>query len=100
MARARSDAGKHGTKYGSESFDVPGGGCSFASLPPGLLVDVADAVTSEGDCLMLSRTRDGGAIHVRILADGLVEKWYAGKNEELQALMEQIMGALTARTTI
>lgn len=84
----------NGTKYGSASTQPPGATHGFLASPPRLLQEVAELVTREGDCLMLSRTRDMGAVHVRILADGLVEKWYAGNQAELDQVLEGIRKAL------
>jgi hypothetical protein len=86
--------GHGGTKYQSASFGPPPGTVTFDAIPPELLQQCCELVTAEGDCLMLSRTRDGGAIHIRILADGLVEKWYAGSDEELLSVFEGIRNAL------
>lgn len=89
-----------GSKYGSESFGAPGQGVTYLDVPPELLQSVVELVTLSGDCIMLSRTRDGGACHVRILADGLVEKWYAGHKDELVSVFEGIERAAGGLTKV
>lgn len=83
------------TKYGSVSLQVPGESVSFLLVPPELLLNVVNDITVEGDCIMFSRTREGGAIHIRILADGLVEKWYCGNHDELMSTLEGLQAALS-----
>lgn len=83
-----------GTKYGSSSFTVPGEGVSIRSYSPEHLMELIAGVMDEGDCIMFSKTKEGGAVHLRILADGLVEKWYAGSEDELIAALDGIRTAV------
>lgn len=85
-----------GTKYGSPNIGAPGKLPRLASLPDGLLAKVIEGICGAGDCVMFSNTSDGGAMHVRILADGLVEKWYPSSTTELQSVLERVLEVLEA----
>lgn len=61
-----------------------------------LLADVVELVTLDGDCIMFSRTSDGGALHVRILSEGVVAKWYPSTVQELTTVLEGIVEDLRA----
>jgi hypothetical protein len=44
--------------------------------------------------MMFSRTSDAGAVHIRILSEGLVEKWYPDSPEALEGVLRGVIGAL------
>ncbi len=86
--------GPHKSRYGSAHVQSPSAQCDWSTIDAGLLLEVVEAVTAAGDCLMLSRTSDGGAMHVRILSEGVVEKWYPATTQELSEVLTAIVGAL------
>lgn len=85
-----STANPEDDPYGSIGGSSTSGTLQFAGVPEGVLTQAADAVTSRGDALVLSRTSDGGALSVRVLHDSLVTKWYASNLDELRSLLERL----------
>jgi hypothetical protein len=49
------------------------------------------AVTDGGDAIMFSRTRDGGALCLTIMAGEERIKQYAGDGEEIQKLLSLVL---------
>jgi hypothetical protein len=62
-------------------------------VPGDTLRRAVSAVTTDGDGLTFSRTRDGGAVCVAVLSDGFPHKWYAATTEELQDILEGLIEA-------
>lgn len=92
-ARSRIPSKPTGSKYGSTDFGGVGARVAYTDVPPELVSRVVQSVTEQGDCIMFSRTSDGGALHVRILADGLIEKWYPSSSQELMDVLSGIQDA-------
>jgi len=82
------NAGKE--KYNTTSRSGVHARCDVQECDPHLLARVVELVTTDGDCIMFSRTSDGGALHIRVLSEGTVAKWYPSTNEELQDVLEGI----------
>lgn len=97
MSVPRGNARKvSGTKYGSAHAGPPGGGVYYGKMDASLVRDTVAAVASAGDCIMFSATSDGGACSVRVLADGLVEKWYPNNLGDLEETLKAILAAAQA----
>lgn len=70
---------------------------SFAQVEAQLLVDALQNWTSRGYAITLSRTSDGGAISISLLAGEWRKKLYAGHPDELTSILERVadVGAST-----
>ena len=90
--KSRTAVNPEDNPYGSIGGSGTAGALQFAGIDEGVLTKAADAVTSRGDALVLSRTSDGGALSIRVLHDSLVTKWYAGNLDELHGLLERLAG--------
>jgi len=77
-------------KYNTSSRTSVSARCDVTECNTELLAEVIERVTSDGDCIMWSRTSDGGALHIRILSEGTVAKWYVSTHEELQETLQGI----------
>lgn len=66
-------------------------GCSFTDL--GSFGPIVDLVVNSGDGLILTRTRDGGAICVQLLTGDLRHKVYAGEQLELDQIFSDLFSA-------
>lgn len=86
-----------GPGTGGKYYGVGHGGRSDADLfsgqVPAILASAVSAVTANGEGFTLSRTRDGGAVCVAVLSDGVVSKWYAATPDELCELLEELRAA-------
>jgi hypothetical protein len=83
-------------KYNTSSRSAAHERVDVTEADSALLADVIERVTTDGDCIMFSRTSDGGALHVRILSEGVVAKWYPSTAQELATVLEGIQADLTA----
>jgi hypothetical protein len=84
------------TRYGSANVGVPGGTVSYGKADAELLRGCISAVAAAGDCIMFSTTSDGGACSVRVLSEGVVEKWYPSGVDDLQGVLVAIRTAAEA----
>jgi hypothetical protein len=60
------------------------------------LATIVEGVTALGDCIMFSRTSDGGALHIRVLSEGTVAKWYPSTQQELEEVLSGLSEDLHA----
>jgi hypothetical protein len=91
MATGKGRAGNTGKeKYNTSSRSGVHERADFTEVDSGLLAMVIERVTTAGDCIMLSRTSDGGAVHIRILSEGVVAKWYPSTSVEMGEVLRGI----------
>jgi hypothetical protein len=81
-------------KYNTQSRTSAHERADVTEVDSALVADVIERVTSDGDCIMFSRTSDGGALHLRILSEGVVAKWYVSTHEELTDVLQGIQSDL------
>jgi hypothetical protein len=86
-------------KYNTSNRSAPGERADFQEVEAAILAAVVERVTSEGDCIMFSRTSDGGAVHVRVLSEGIVAKWYPSTSRELEEVLRGIEDDLSTVQT-
>jgi hypothetical protein len=91
-------AGRSGNT-GREKYNTSNRGsaherCDVTEAHPEQLATAIELVTSDGDCIMFSRTSDGGALHIRILSEGTVAKWYLSNVTELETCLQGIIDDL------
>ena len=97
MAQSKGRAGNAGAeKYNTLQRSGVHERVDVTECDRNMLADVIERVTLDGDCIMFSRTSDGGALHVRILSEGIVAKWYPSKTTELNEVLQGITDDLTA----
>jgi hypothetical protein len=97
MAEKTGRAGNTGKeKYNTQSRTSAHERADVTEIDSELLADVVERVTTDGDCIMLSRTSDGGALHLRILSEGTVAKWYVSTAAELTGVLLGIQADLKA----
>jgi hypothetical protein len=92
--RKASQPSGPGSKYGSAFHGPPRANVTFLDCDALTLQEAIALVANDGDCMMFSRTSDAGAVHIRILSEGLVEKWYPDSPEALEGVLRGVIGAL------
>lgn len=78
------------TKYGAASVSSSNSSISWAAVSGALCHDAICAVTEAGDAILFAKTSDGGALSLRVLCDGLVEKWWPSGVVEAESVLEGI----------
>lgn len=80
-------------RYSTGAAGVAHREVSFGLADPETLRNAIDGAVQAGDAIMFSRTADGGALHVRILSNGDVAKWYPVSSMELHDALTDIVNS-------
>jgi hypothetical protein len=71
-------------------------GVSFEGADADTLKTAIHRCVEAGDCIMFSRTADGGALHIRVLTKGEVAKWYPVSSMELHDVLSDVIASNTS----
>lgn len=83
---ARGRYGPNGAGGGSDAV-------RYGRTDAELLRECVDAVSARGDALLLGRTKDGSAFHVRILSDAGGAAYYPPTEDALQHVLTYVIEA-------
>lgn len=94
-SRKARAANKKRSKYEAVgNLEGPDGEASWSMADGTTLLDAIIAVTNDGDAIMLSKSRDGGALGIMVYSQGAtVVKEFLKTQDEVNELLSQLIDA-------